>query len=140
MARTIPDDVAEGVHQLFRIFQAMVNAARHQARTQPTHDGLYPVTVIFNGAGEIACDERGKPVVVIPPLTIACTDEKTATFYHTEQMLSPKHVADLVGVHKATIQRAVKDGQLPKPVQISSRRVGHRLLDVHQWLHNRKRA
>jgi hypothetical protein len=43
----------------------------------------------MNGACEIVSDDHGKPLVVIPPLTIACTDDKTATFYHSEQMLSP---------------------------------------------------
>lgn len=94
------------------------------------YDGLYPVTVLMNGAGEIVCDEQGKPVVVILPLTIARTDDKTVEFYPTDQMLSPKRVAGLVDVHKATVHRAVVDGQLPKPTRISSRRVAHRLSDV----------
>jgi|RhiMethySRZTD1v2_1073278.scaffolds.fasta_scaffold1982819_1 predicted DNA-binding transcriptional regulator AlpA len=138
MVRTIPDDVADCVDQVFRILQTMVKAARHQSKKKPTHDGLYPVTVIMNGAGEIVCDDQGKPIVVIPPLSIARTDEKTVSFFHTEQMLSPKNVANLVDVHKATVQRAVNDGQLPKPVQISSRRVAHRLAHVQEWIANRQ--
>ena len=110
--------------------------AQHQAKKHPTHDGLYPVTVIMNGDG----DEPGKPIVVIPPLTIARTDEKTVTFYHTDQMLSPKRVANLVDVHKATVHRAVLDGELPKPTQISSRRVAHRLSDVQDWIARRQKS
>jgi predicted DNA-binding transcriptional regulator AlpA len=140
MPRTIPDDVVEGVDQLLRILQAMMSAAQHQARKKPTVDGLYPVTVIMNGDGAVACDEQGVPLIVIPPLTLARTDENTATFYHTEQMLSPKRVAALVDVHKATVHRAVADGQLPKPTPISSRRVAHRLADVQEWIARRQRS
>jgi len=93
MPVTLPDDVAEGVDLIMRTFFAMAEAAQHQAKKHPTHDGLYPVTVIMNGDGSLIGDEPGKPTIVIPPLTIARTDEKTVTFYHTEQMLSPKRVA-----------------------------------------------
>ena len=89
--------------------------------------------------GAMVCDEQGKPTVVIPPLTIARTDEKTVAFYHTEQKLSPKHVAALADVHKATVHRAVREGDLPKPMQISSRRVIHRLADVQDWMARRQR-
>ena len=78
------------------------------------------------------------PIVVIPPLTIARTGDETVEFFHTEQMLSPKNVAAYADVHKATVQRAVINGELPKPEQISSRRVGHRLIDVHNWLATKK--
>jgi predicted DNA-binding transcriptional regulator AlpA len=133
MPVTLPDDVAEGVDLIMRTFFAMAEAAQHQAKKRPTHDGLYPVTVIMNGDGSLIGDEPGKPTVVIPPLTIARTDEKTVAFYHTEQMLSPQHVADLADVHKATVQRAVIAGELPKPMRVSSRRVAHRLADVQDW-------
>jgi predicted DNA-binding transcriptional regulator AlpA len=138
MPRTIPDDLAEGVDQVMRIFQAMGKAAQHQAKTQPTHDGLYPVTLMMNAAGGFVCDEQGMPIVVIPPLTIACTDDKTVEFFHTEQRLSPKKVAAYADVHKATVQRAVNDGELPKPIKISSRRVVHRLSDVQDWFARRQ--
>jgi predicted DNA-binding transcriptional regulator AlpA len=138
MPRTIPDDVAEGIDLIMRIFVAMVDAAKHQAKEQPTHDGLYPVTLMMNAAGDFVCDEQGKPIVVIPPLTIARTDEETVTFYHTDQLLSPKRVAGMVDVHKATVQRAVNDGELPKPIPISSRRVAHRLADVQDWIARRQ--
>ena len=138
MPRTIPDDLAEGIDQVMRIFQAMGNAAQHQAKKQPTHDDLYPVTVLMNAAGEIVCDDENMPLVVIPPLTVACTDDKTVEFFHTEQMLSPKKVAAYADVHKATVQRAVINGELPKPTKISSRRVAHRLADVQDWFAKRQ--
>ena len=140
MPRTMPDDVAESVDYIMRIFQAMMRAAQHQAKKQPAHDDLYPVTLIMNGAGEIVCDDQGMPLVVIPPLTLAYTDEKTVTFFHTEQRLSPKRVASLADVHVATVKRAVYDGHLPKPDRISSRRIAHRLVDVQDWLAKRQRG
>jgi predicted DNA-binding transcriptional regulator AlpA len=94
----------------------------------------------MNGEGEIVCDEQGGPIIVVPPLTLARTDEHTAQFVHTEQHLSPKHVADLADVHVATVKRAVCAGELPKPVRISSRRVAHRLVDVQDWLAGRKKG
>ena len=138
MPRTIPDDVADGIDLLVRIFRAMVDAAKHQAKKQPMHDGVYPVTLLMNAAGGFVCDEQGKPIVVIPPLTVARTGDKTVEFFHTEQLVAPKNVAAYADVHKATVQRAVISGELRKPVQISSRRVGHRLIDVHRWLAARK--
>jgi hypothetical protein len=140
MPRTMPDAVAEGVDYIMRIVQAMMRAAQHQAKVRPTHDGLYPVTLIMNGAGEIVCDDQNMPLVVIPPLTLAFTDEKTATFFHTEQRLSPKRVAAMADVHVATVRRAVYDGQLAKPDPISSRRIAHRLVDVQDWLAKRQRG
>jgi predicted DNA-binding transcriptional regulator AlpA len=92
------------------------------------------------GSGDFVCDEKGKPIVVIPPLTIVRTDEKTVSFFHTEQRLSPKRVADQTDVHKATVQRAVNAGELPKPMQISSRRVVHRLTDVQDWFARRQKG
>jgi predicted DNA-binding transcriptional regulator AlpA len=136
----IPDDVAEGIDQIVRIFRSMLNAAEHQAKKRPTPDGWYPVTVIMNCAGDFACGKDGMPLVVIPPLTIARTSEKTVAFFHTEQRISPKQVAELADVHKATVQRAVIAGELPKPIQISSRRVVHRLSDVQDWLARREKS
>jgi predicted DNA-binding transcriptional regulator AlpA len=140
MPRTMPDNVAEGVDYIMRIFDAMMRAAQHQHKKRPTHDGLYPVTVIMRGDGEIACGEKGEPLIVIPPITLARTDENAAHFFHTEQRLSPKRVAALADVHVATVKRAVNDGQLPKPDRISSRRVAHRLADVQDWMAGRKKG
>lgn len=122
---------------VMRIFQAMVDAARYQAKRRATPDGLYPVTVIMNSNGEIVCDDAGKPLVVIPPLALARTSDTTAEFYHPDQMLSPKEAAAIAGVHKATLQRAVNANELPKPIRISSRRVGHRLVDLQNWFAKR---
>lgn len=138
MARTIPDDVAEGVGAVMRIFQAMVRAAKHQAKRAPTHDGLYPATVLMNASGEIVCGQNGEPIVVIPPLTLARTSETTAEFFHTDQHLSPKHAAEIAGVHKATLQRAVNAGELPRPTPISSRRVVHSLSAIQDWVAKRR--
>jgi hypothetical protein len=48
MPVTLPDDVAEGVDLVMRTFDAMAKAAQYQAKKQPTHDGLYPITLMMN--------------------------------------------------------------------------------------------
>jgi predicted DNA-binding transcriptional regulator AlpA len=45
-----------------------------------------------------------------------------------------KTVASIADVHVATVNRAVKVGELRRPVQISSRRVAHHMADVRAWL------
>jgi predicted DNA-binding transcriptional regulator AlpA len=52
-------------------------------------------------------------------------------------MASPKTVASIADVHVATVYRAVKAGELPKPAQISSRRVAHHMADARLWLAKR---
>jgi len=140
MPRTIPDDVAEGIVPLMRTLLAMMKSARREHRKNPSPTGLYPVTLVMDGEGNIVGDGQGAPLVVVPPISVAGLDaaSKTILFFHTEQHVSPKNVAALADVHVATVNRAVKSGELPKPVQISSRRVGHLLIDVHRWLASKK--
>lgn len=138
MARTIPDDVAEGVGRVLQVFKVMIRAARHQAKRQPAPSGIYPVTVLMDAGGDIICDDAGVPIVVIPPLAVAATGDRTVEFYHPDQRLSPRQAADLAGVHKATLQRAINAGELPKPIQISSRRVVHSLTDIQDWFAKRR--
>jgi predicted DNA-binding transcriptional regulator AlpA len=122
------------------IVRRMMKLARREHRRKPSLSGLYAISLVTDGEGNIPCDKQGAPVVVIPPMGVAglSEDERSVFFYHTEQLVAPKNVAALADVHVATVHRAVKDGDLPKPIQISPRRVGHRLLDVHQWLSSRK--
>ena len=118
----------------------MMRTARKEHRKRPSPSGFYPVTLIMDGDGNVMCGKDGRPIVVVPPLSVAGLDpnERSMQFYHTEQLVAPKNVAAYADVHVATVHRAVKDGDLPKPLQISSRRVGHRLLDVHASLAGRK--
>jgi predicted DNA-binding transcriptional regulator AlpA len=139
MPRTIPDDVVESVGQVMNLFMAMAHLAKQRAKRKPSPNGLYLVSIIMDADGNVVGD-AGRATVVIPPLTIASIDEKAVYFDHPDQLLSPKHVADLVDVHKATVQRAVSDGELPKPVNISSRRVGHHLAHVQDWITRRQGA
>ncbi|AGK59931.1 hypothetical protein HYPDE_41313 [Hyphomicrobium denitrificans 1NES1] len=53
------------------------------------------------------------------------TREQTA-----QQLLSHEEVARMLGSSVATVKRMVQDGRLPKPVQISERRIGHRYADI----------
>lgn len=53
------------------------------------------------------------------------TREQTA-----QQLLSHEEVARMLGCSVATVKRMVQEGRLPKPVQISERRIGHRYVDI----------
>jgi predicted DNA-binding transcriptional regulator AlpA len=63
--------------------------------------------------------------------------DRTVYFEYIEQMASSKTVASIADVHVATVNRAVKAGELPEPAQISSRRVAHQMADVRAWLAKR---
>ena len=73
----------------------------------------------MTGDGGLACDDQGAPLVVIPPLTLAYTDEKTVTFFHTEQRLSPKRVAAMADVHVATVKRGCTTAICPSPTGLA---------------------
>jgi predicted DNA-binding transcriptional regulator AlpA len=120
-----------------RLFGEMMRAARHAARHNPTHEGIYPVALLMDAKGNVVCDERGMPVVTLVPLNVVSIDGRTVCFEYIEQMASPKTVASIADVHVATVNRAVKAGELPKPAQISSRRVAHHMADVRLWLAKR---
>jgi hypothetical protein len=53
MPRVIPDDVAEGISPLMRTLLAMMKLARREHRKKPSPTGLYPVTLIMDGEGNI---------------------------------------------------------------------------------------
>lgn len=140
MAERIPDQAAAAMRLFSRLFTAMLRAARHEARRRPTHHGLYPIALIMDGNGNVVCDDHGNPVVTLVPLTVADISDRTVSFEYAEQFASPKTVAALADVHVATINRAVREGQLPKPARISSRRVAHHLADVRHWIAQRTAA
>jgi excisionase family DNA binding protein len=48
-------------------------------------------------------------------------------------LLSHGEVAELLDISVATVKRLVQDGRLPKPVQISAHRIGHRWTDVRDF-------
>ncbi len=47
-----------------------------------------------------------------------------------QQLLSHEEAAKMLGCSIATVKRMVQEGRLPQPVQISQRRIGHRLADL----------
>jgi predicted DNA-binding transcriptional regulator AlpA len=88
----------------------------------------------MDGDGNVICDEQGVPVVTLVPLNVVGVEGRKVFFEYAEQMASPKTVASIADVHVATVNRAVRSGELPKPMQISSRRVAHHLADVRNWM------
>jgi predicted DNA-binding transcriptional regulator AlpA len=48
-------------------------------------------------------------------------------------LVAPKVAAKLMGVSLSYLQRAEKDGRLPKRVKISERRVGYFVRDIEAW-------
>ena len=54
------------------------------------------------------------------------------------QILRCPEVMRLTGLSKATLYRAVKAGEFPKPVKLTARAVGWRRKDVEHWLASRE--
>ena len=137
MAEPTADEEASGLRTFFQVFKAMARAARHAARHRPTPEGIYPIALLMDAQGNLVCDEQKKPIVTLVPLNVVTLGDRTVYFEYIEQMASPKTVASIADVHVATVNRAVKAGELPKPAQISSRRVAHQMADVRAWLAKR---
>ncbi|WP_373557359.1 helix-turn-helix transcriptional regulator [Pseudomonas fragi] len=49
-------------------------------------------------------------------------------------MLSKKQVCDMLGVAQVTVWRWVRDGHLPKPLQLGPRRIAWRTSDLQAFL------
>ena len=49
-------------------------------------------------------------------------------------------VLDRVGLGKTAVYAAIKRGEFPQPIKLSTRAVGWRVGDVEVWLANRPRA
>ena len=135
--KSIADDAIDGMRALSRLFGAIMRAARHAAKHQRTHEGVYPVALLMDANGNVACDDQGMPVVTLVPLNVVAVEDRKVLFEYVEQMASPKTVASIADVHVATVNRAVRAGELPKPMQISSRRVAHHMADVRAWFVSR---
>jgi predicted DNA-binding transcriptional regulator AlpA len=139
MAKPTADEEAKGLRTFFQVFKAMARAARHAAKHHPSQEGIYPIALLMDANGNVICDEQQKPIVTQVPLNVVALEDRKVFFEYTEQMASPKTVASIADVHVATVNRAVKSGDLPKPAQISSRRVAHHMADVRMWLAKRTR-
>jgi predicted DNA-binding transcriptional regulator AlpA len=135
---TLSREQFDAMADMMQVVVAMAEASKHQAKKSPSASGLYPATVLMTADGKLACDQSGAPIVSFPPVTVAKVDAAGVHFTHPNQHVSPKHLAALADVHIATVWRDVKDGALPKPAQISSRRVGFSLQQVQEWLGARK--
>jgi len=138
MVKPTAEEEAKGLRTFFEVFKAMARAARHASKHHPSHEGIYPVALLMDAKGNVIC-ENDKPIVTLVPLNVVGLGDRSVYFEYTEQMASPKTVASIADVHVATVNRAVKSGDLPKPAQISSRRVAHHMADVRMWLAKRTR-
>lgn len=58
---------------------------------------------------------------------------------HTSHaVLSPSDTAVLVGISRSGIYRLLATGDFPCPIQLTPRRVGFRVEDIHAWLDGRR--
>ena len=110
-------------------------------KTHPSPTGVYAVAIVMDADGNLAATENGQPIVFVPPFGVAnITPNGTVQLFHPDQHVSPGSLAAFAAVDKATVYREVDRGNLPKPTQLSSRRVGFKLLDVQRWLASRRKA
>ena len=140
MAEKVSMSVAAAValDGLGRLFTAMHRATKYQARTSPSPSGLYPATVLMTADGQIAVGQDGQPIVTFPPMTVMEVDGSTVKFSHPEQHVSIGTLAALSSLDVSTIYRKIDSGELPKTVQLSSKRVAFKWQDVTAWLASRK--
>lgn len=57
-----------------------------------------------------------------------------------EKIIRVQEVAERVGLSISTIQRLVRNGSMPAPVQLAERAVGWRASDIDQWISDRPTA
>ncbi len=59
---------------------------------------------------------------------------------HLPQYVGFAQVQDALSVSRRTVERMVRDGKFPKPIQLSPNRVGWRVEAITQWLAERERS
>ena len=65
----------------------------------------------------------------------------TSGCIHTSRaVLSPNDTAVMVNISRSGIYRLLATGDFPRPIQLTPRRVGFRVEDVHAWLDGRRAA
>lgn len=139
----ITDEAAAAFNEATELLARMVSMAKGVAHHHPTTSGLYLVALVMDAEGRLVGlrSAGGEPLLLAPPLSVAdVRDDGVVELYHAEQLISPDNLASIADVNTATVYREVSRGVLPKPVQISSRRVGFKLADVQSWIGSRQRA
>jgi predicted DNA-binding transcriptional regulator AlpA len=134
----IPEEIRAIVHTMLGLLINMHGAAKDQAKHHPSPAGFYPVAVLIDDAGNIVSDANGQPVVLTLPLVVHSIEDKTVTFRHPDEKISPKDAAALAGVSLSTIKRLVGKGDLNAPVKLSKRRTAFHLADVQEWMARNK--
>ena len=59
---------------------------------------------------------------------------------HLPQFVGYREVQDALGVSRRTVERMVREGKFPKPIQLTPNRVGWRLETVQAWLAEREKG
>ncbi len=137
--RWISDEMYAFATTLVRMTECMAAAVKSQATRNPSPTGLYAACVVFNDKGEIVGVD-GEPTVFCPPFGVAGISGDTVGLFHPDQHVRPERVADLAGVNKATVYRAVNEGKLPPPAKPTERVAVFKLTDVQRWLGTREKA
>jgi predicted DNA-binding transcriptional regulator AlpA len=57
-----------------------------------------------------------------------------------DTILSNLQAAEMIGCHRATLEKLHRRGEGPPRIRISDRRFGYRLGDLRQWLQSRVSA
>jgi prophage regulatory protein len=63
-----------------------------------------------------------------------------STFSKPDRILSPRELADRVGLSLATLWRLRRRGDLPEPMRLSPGRVGWPESEIDTWLASRSRS
>ncbi|GIU20063.1 hypothetical protein TUM4261_42710 [Shewanella sp. c952] len=50
------------------------------------------------------------------------------------KLISPKKMSKLLGIHRTTLDRWVKNGELPEPIRENGRAKGWKYSDYIEWL------
>lgn len=88
--------------------------------------------VLINGNGEVMVQPDGSPAVIdVPAMTVRVEEDGS-------KILSLDQIADRTSVSLSTLYRNIKNGALPRPIQISKRRVGLPVSAVKAWLNGEK--
>jgi prophage regulatory protein len=114
--------------EVVRMYESGTNE-RGQKLSQDEFAGLVERWLALFGAYPAAGDEGTPDEGAAAPAVKPSEPEP-----QDDTMLSPREVARLTGVSIRTIDRMVRNGRFPKPLHISSRRIGWPAHVVKDWL------
>ena len=69
-----------------------------------------------------------------------CTSQQQQTINNMSfKIIRPYQLAEMLGVHRATIHRMEKRGELPKRREFSKRLFGWTESEIHEWLESTRK-